>query len=231
MTLNAVIQLIAIAAIPLIFAITLHEAAHGWIASKLGDTTALMLGRVTLNPAKHIDPIGTIVFPLLTILLTGFMFGWAKPVPVNYHNLKKPRRDMFFVAIAGPLANLCMAFFWGAIAKLSIVHAVSDVHPTLKLITSFIHLSSQFGVLINLVFMMLNLLPLPPLDGSRIVSAILPPAIARTYEKIEPFGIWILIALLIFGVLGMILLPSIQWLTILISKIYGITPFHELFRR
>jgi len=231
MTFGNAMQLIAIAAIPLIFAITLHEAAHGWIASKLGDTTALMLGRVTLNPAKHIDPIGTIVFPLMTILLTGFMFGWAKPVPINYHNLHHPRRDMIFVAAAGPFANLLMAFIWGAIAKLSLLLVVSDAHPTLKIIGTFIHLSSQFGLLINIVFMFLNLLPLPPLDGSRVVSAILPPGAARLYEKIEPYGIWILIALLIFGILGMILIPSIQWLNNIISNIYGITPFHMLFRR
>lgn len=231
MTFASAMQLIAIAAIPLIFAITVHEVAHGWVASKLGDTTALMLGRITLNPAKHIDPIGTIVFPIITILFTGFMFGWAKPVPVNFNNLKKPRRDMILVAIAGPFTNLLMAFIWGAIAKLSLLISVSGAHPILKVTATFIHLSSQFGILINIVFMFLNLIPIPPLDGSRVVSAILPPGMASAYEKIEPFGIWILLALLIFGVLGMILLPSIQWLNNIISQIYGITPFQELFRR
>lgn len=231
MTFNAAMQLIAIAIIPLIFAITLHEAAHGWVASKLGDKTALMLGRVTLNPAKHIDPIGTIVFPVITLLLSGFMFGWAKPVPVNFQNLHKPRSGMFFVAIAGPFANLIMAFIWGAIAKLSILISVSDTHTTLKTIATFVHLSSQFGVLINCVFLMLNLLPIPPLDGSRIVSSVLPARIAWAYEKIEPFGIWILLGLLIFGILGLILWPSIQWLTTQISNLYGITPFHILIRQ
>lgn len=231
MTLNVAMQLIAIAIIPLIFAITLHEAAHGWIASKLGDTTALMLGRVTLNPAKHIDPIGTVLMPILTLVFSGFMFGWAKPVPVNFHNLNHPRRDMILVAIAGPLANLVMAFIWGGIAKLSMLIAVSDAHSVLKVTATFIHLSSQFGILINCVFLMLNLLPIPPLDGSRVVSAILPPGAARAYGMIEPYGIWILLALLIFGFLGLVLWPSIQWLTTQISNIYGITPFHLLFRR
>ena len=231
MNFDAAIQMIAVAMIPLIFAITLHEAAHGWIASKLGDKTALMLGRVTLNPTKHIDPLGTIIFPILTLLLSGFMFGWAKPVPVNYQNLHHPRRDMLLVAIAGPFANLVMAFIWGAIAKLSIMTAVSDIHPVLKTTATFIHLSSQFGVLINCIFLMLNLLPIPPLDGSRVISAILPPQIAHAYERIEPFGIWILLGLLIFGLLGIILWPPIQWLISLISHIYGITPFHLLIRQ
>lgn len=231
MTLNIAMQLIALTAIPLIFAITVHEAAHGWIASKLGDTTALMLGRVTLNPAKHIDPIGTVIFPIIMVLLTGFMFGWAKPVPVNYQNLHKPRRDMLLVAIAGPLANLGMAFIWAAIAKLSMMVAVSNAHPTLKLIFTFVHLSSLFGVFLNLVFMILNLIPIPPLDGSRIISAILPPGAARVYEKIEPFGIWILLALLVFGILSTILMPSVQWVTEQISNLYGITPLHKFLQR
>jgi len=231
MTFASAMQLIAIAAIPLIFAITLHEVAHGWVASKLGDTTALMLGRVTLNPTKHIDPFGTVIVPILTILLTGFMFGWAKPVPVNFNNLNHRRRDMVFVAVAGPFANLVMAFLWGAIAKLSLLLSVSDAHPILKVTATFIHLSSQFGILINIVFMFLNLLPVPPLDGSRIILAILPPGLAVMYEKIEPFGIWIILALLVFGILSAILLPSIQWLNSLISQIYGIAPFHELIRR
>jgi len=226
-TLNAAMQFLAIAIIPLIFAITLHEAAHGWIASKLGDTTALMLGRVTLNPAKHIDPLGTLIFPIATLLLSGFMFGWAKPVPINYRNLHHPRRDMFLVALGGPMANLLMAFIWGAIAKLSLLLAMPiNTSPILKITATFIHLSSQFGVLINCIFLLLNLLPIPPLDGSRLVSSILPPTFAHIYEKIEPFGIWILLGLLIFGLLGLILWPSVQWLTALISRIFNITPFH-----
>lgn len=231
MNLNAAMQFIAIAIIPLIFAITLHEAAHGWVASKFGDTTALMMGRVTLNPAKHIDPIGTILMPIITLLFSGFMFGWAKPVPINYHHLKHPRRDMMLVAFAGPLANLVMALIWGAIAKLSMLVAVSNAHSILKVTATFVHLSSQFGILINCIFLMLNLLPIPPLDGSRIVSAILPPAAARAYDMIEPYGIWILLALLIFGFLGLVLWPSVQWLTTQISNLYGITPFHLLLRR
>lgn len=230
MNLNTAMQLIAIAAIPLIFAITLHEAAHGWVASKFGDKTALMLGRVTLNPAKHIDPIGTIVFPILTLLLSGFMFGWAKPVPVNYHNLHNPRRDMLFVALAGPLSNLVMAFLWAIIAKLTMMVFISDTHSVLKTTATFIHLSAQFGILINCLLMVLNLIPIPPLDGSRVVSSLLPPSVTYYYEKIEPYGIWILLALLIFGVLGYILWPSIHFLTSQISALFDI-PTLKSFRR
>jgi Zn-dependent protease len=226
MNLDAAMQLIALSAIPLIFAITLHEAAHGWIASKLGDTTALMLGRVTLNPAKHIDPIGTVILPIMSLILSGFMFGWAKPVPINYHQLNHPRRDMLLVALAGPAANLFMALLWGAIAKLSLFISVGDTHSTLKVAATFLHLSSRYGIFINCIFMMLNMLPLPPLDGSRIVSAILPPDMARSYEKIEPYGIWILLGLLMFGVLGIILWPSVQWFVAMISQLYGITPIY-----
>jgi len=228
LNINAVMQFIAVAFIPLIFAITLHEAAHGWVASKLGDSTALMLGRVTLNPAKHIDPIGTILLPIITLLLSGFMFGWAKPVPVNYHNLKKLRRDTFLVSIAGPASNLLMAVLWGGVAKLVTVFATANGGPTFKTVITFLHYTSQFGIFINSIFMVLNLLPIPPLDGGRILSALLPPSISHFYDKIEPFGIWILIALLAFGLLGLILLPLVQSTTLLISKMYGLTPFHLL---
>jgi len=230
MNINATIQLIAIAAIPLIFAITLHEAAHGWVASKFGDKTALMLGRVTLNPAKHIDPIGTILFPILTLLLSGFIFGWAKPVPINYNNLGKPKRDMLFVAVAGPASNLLMALLWAIIAKLTLLVFISDAHPILKTTATFIHLSAQFGILINCLLMVLNLIPIPPLDGSRVVSSLLPPNAAYIYEKIEPYGIWILLGLLVFGILGQILWPPIHYLTTHISALFNI-PTLQSFRR
>ena len=214
--------MIAIVAIPLIFAITLHEAAHGWVASKFGDKTALMLGRVTLNPAKHIDPIGTILFPIITLLLSGFIFGWAKPVPINYHNLNKPRRDMLLVALAGPIANLIMAFFWALIAKLTLLVFISNAHPVLKTTAAFIHASAQIGILINCLLLVLNLIPIPPLDGSRVVSSLLPPSMAYYYDKIEPFGIWIILGLLVFGILGYILWPPISYLTSFISTLFGI---------
>jgi Zn-dependent protease len=230
MNLNTAMQLIAIAAIPLIFAITLHEAAHGWVASKFGDNTALMLGRVTLNPVKHIDPIGTVLFPIITMLLSGFIFGWAKPVPVNFNNLKNPRRDAIFVALAGPISNFIMAILWAIIAKLMLMVFVSDAHPILKTTATFIHLSAQFGILINCLLMVLNLIPIPPLDGSRVVSSLIPPRAAYYYEKIEPYGIWILLALLIFGVLGYVLWPPIHTLTSLISSTFGIPTLQSLRR-
>ncbi len=219
---NAIIRAISVAAIPLIFAITLHEAAHGWVASKLGDTTALMLGRVSLNPIKHIDPIGTIVLPcFLMILRGGFIFGWAKPVPVNWRNLNKPRRDMALVAIAGPAANLLMAFAWAALAKISL-HAGNSNILWLNNAMIFTQQASLFGIRINIMLMILNLLPIPPLDGSRIISAILPPAAAITYEKIEPYGIWILLALILLGILHLILYPPVIMTMIFIFKLFGL---------
>ena len=231
MNINTAMQLIAIAAIPLIFAITLHEAAHGWVASKFGDKTALMLGRVTLNPGKHIDPIGTILFPIITLLLSGFIFGWAKPVPINYNNLKNPRRDMIFVALAGPVSNFIMAILWAIIAKLMLLVFVSNAHPVLKTTATFIHLSAQFGILINCLLLVLNLIPIPPLDGSRVVSSLLPPNMAYYYAKIEPYGIWILLALLLFGILGYVLWPSIHFLTNGISSLFGIPSLQSLRNR
>ncbi len=223
MNINVAIQVICIAAIPLIFAITLHEAAHGWVASKLGDTTALMLGRVTLNPGKHIDPLGTVVVPIIMLLLGGFIFGWAKPVPVNWQNLHHPKRDMAIVAVAGPAANLLMALFWAIIAKLSyILFGASSSQPFLQSAATFIHLAAKFGITINVVLMVLNLIPIPPLDGSRVVSSMLPPNMAYAYEKIEPFGIWILLALLVSGILFKIIGPSMRYIIALIMAAFGI---------
>lgn len=223
MNLNTAIQTIAVAAIPLIFAITLHEAAHGWVASKLGDTTALMLGRVTLNPAKHIDPIGTVILPMVMLWLGGFIFGWAKPVPVNWQNLRNPKRDMAIVALAGPAANLLMALFWGMIAKISlIIFSGQSVHPFIKTTATFIHLASLFGITINCVLLVLNLIPIPPLDGSRVVSSFLPVNAASAYEKIEPYGIWILLALLVLGVLASVLWPPVRFLVGNIRALFGL---------
>lgn len=219
-----IIHLIAVILLPLLFAITLHEAAHGWVASKLGDKTALMMGRVTLNPVKHIDPLGTLILPILMLILSKFTFafGWAKPVPVTWQNLRKPRRDMALVAFAGPFANLLMALLWAAIAKASLTLGSGAEESILRNATVFFYNAGIFGILINVVLMILNLIPLPPLDGSRIVSAILPPKAACSYSKIEPYGIWILLGLLVFGLLGRILLSPVIHLSQFIRSLFGL---------
>lgn len=223
MNIDQVIQSIAVSILPLIFAITLHEAAHGWVANKCGDKTALMMGRVTLNPIKHIDLIGTIIIPIILLFLGGFVFGWAKPVPVAWQNLNHPRRDMAIVAVAGPIANLIMAFIWAVIAKLSTTYLINIPTPWLATTGQFLQQAAIFGVFINSILLVLNLLPIPPLDGSRIISSILPPKSAYYYEKIEPFGIWILIALLFLGVLRFILWPPI---TLIVHWIFTLFNLH-----
>lgn len=225
---QSIIQFICIAAIPLIFAITLHEAAHGWMASKLGDQTASIMGRVSLNPARHIDPFGTIILPLMMLALGGFIFGWAKPVPIAWQNLRHPRRDMAFVALAGPSANLLMAFLWAILAKLShLVFLNSNLHETLHSVMLFVHLTSRFGIMINCVLLVINLIPLPPLDGSRVVSSLLPPNLAKKYNRLEYYGLWIFLGLLFLlyftNSFGIITGP-IYSLMQLIYQLIGIPP-------
>jgi Zn-dependent protease len=193
-----VIQEIAVYAIPVLFAITVHEAAHGYVARMFGDNTAYVLGRVTLNPVKHIDPIGTIVVPLGMVLLTGFMFGWAKPVPVDWGSLRKPKRDMIWVAAAGPGVNLAMAVVWALLYRVLSAAGVQE---------SYFYLVAQAGISVNLVFMALNLLPIPPLDGGRIVSGLLPTRMSIAYSRIEPYGLFILLALMFTGALSFFLRP------------------------
>lgn len=208
--LQSLIQLICIAAIPLIFAITLHEAAHGWVASKFGDQTASIMGRVSLNPARHIDPFGTVILPLLMIVMSHgqFIFGWAKPVPVVWRNLRNPRRDKALVAIAGPAANLLMAILWAAVAKIShLVFLNPHTHETFRQIALFFHQTSRFGIMINCILLVLNLIPIPPLDGSRVVSSLLPPALALKYDRLEWYGLWIFLGLILF-----LLLTNTMWL-------------------
>ncbi len=213
---QSIIQLICIAAIPLIFAVTLHEAAHGWIASKLGDQTASIQGRVSLNPMRHIDPFGTVILPLMMLALGGFIFGWAKPVPIAWQHLRKPRRDMALVAIAGPGANLLMAFLWAIIAKIShlvfIHHQAQDMMHSTAL---FIHLASRFGIMINCVLLVINLIPIPPLDGSRVITSLLSPALARKYNRLEIYGLWIFLGLFF-------LLYATHSLGIIYSPIYAL---------
>jgi len=198
------IQKLAVLALPVIFAVTLHEAAHGWMADRLGDRTARMLGRVTLNPLKHIDPIGTVLVPLGMFALTGFMFGWAKPVPIDGRNLRRPRRDMALVAAAGPAANLLMAVLWG----FGIVLGQSLLQSGNWFAEPLLYMGAA-GVLINVILMVLNLLPIPPLDGSRVVSSLLPLNAARSYAKLEPYGLFIVVGLLVTGILGRIVLPMV----------------------
>ena len=216
-----IIQGIAIYALPVIFAITMHEAAHGYIAKHFGDFTAYNEGRISLNPIRHIDLVGTIVVPLILFVLSkltisaGFLFGWAKPVPVNFSNLRKPKRDMLWVAAAGPGANLLMAFFWALVIKLGIVMPEHDfVKPMV--------LMGIAGIEINVILMVLNLLPLPPLDGGRMAVSLLPHRIAYQFAKIEPYGFMILLGLLFSGVLGAVIGPAVTWTKLMIVSIFGL---------
>lgn len=194
-------QAIAVYAIPVLFAITVHEAAHGYVARMFGDNTAYVLGRVTLNPIKHIDPLGTIVIPLAMVVTTGYMFGWAKPVPVDWSSLRKPKRDMIWVAAAGPGVNLLMAIIWAIVLRALSMTGVEE---------RFFFEVAEAGIRVNLVFMALNLLPIPPLDGGRIVAGLLPNRLSYAYSKIEPFGLFIIVALMFTPILGILLRPFLQ---------------------
>lgn len=214
----SLIQKIIVWAVPVIFAITVHEVAHGWVANRLGDPTARMLGRLTLNPIKHIDPVGTIAVPLLLLLLPGgFIFGWAKPVPVTQQNLRNQRRDMAIVAAAGPLSNILMALFWGSVAMLGAHVDMGSVGQPLRLM-------GEAGILINIALAVLNLLPLPPLDGGRVVSNLLPPRLSARYDRVEPFGFIILVGLMVTGILWYIMGPPYILLLTLFYNGFGIQP-------
>lgn len=213
------IQTISMWILPVLFAVTVHEAAHGYMAYLLGDKTASVLGRLTLNPIKHIDVFGTIILPIALLLLnTGVILGWAKPVPVNSNNFSKPRRDMALVALAGPLSNFIMAIIWAAIAKAGVMLLARNIPGALAVCSM-----GEAGIMINLMLMVLNLLPIPPLDGSHVVAGVLPRAIAIGYERIASFGFIIILALLYLGVINMIILPAIQFLYGLISIVFGLS--------
>jgi len=209
------IQTIAIYALPVIFAITLHEAAHGYVAKHFGDLTAYAQGRVSLNPIRHIDLVGTILLPLLTLLLGGILFGWAKPVPVNFSALRRPKQDMLWVALAGPGANLFMALMWGFVIRLGLAMSESDLSRPMILM-------GEAGIKINIVLMVLNLLPLPPLDGGRIAVSLLPMRTAQSFARIEPYGFMILLLLLITGVLGAIIGPFIAMGIRMVAWFFGL---------
>jgi len=221
-------QTIAVYALPVVFAITLHEAAHGYVAKHFGDLTAYAAGRVSLNPLRHIDPVGTVVLPLVLLAVSklfgggGILFGWAKPVPVNFANLRRPKRDMLWVAAAGPAANLLMALFWTLMVKLGL--GMADNYFALPLA-----LMGAAGVFINVIIMVLNLLPLPPLDGGRIMVSLLPHRLAYQFARIEPYGFIILIVLLFSGALGFVMWPLIGITMSLIAALFGV-PMSDLVR-
>jgi Zn-dependent protease len=210
MDINQFVQTVAIYALPVLFAITLHEAAHGYVARHFGDMTAYAQGRISLNPARHIDLVGTIIVPIAILAVSkltagaGLLFGWAKPVPVNYSALRRPRQNMLWVAAAGPAANLVMAVGWALLLKISLVFPDNYFSEPMRLMC-------KAGINVNLVLMLLNLLPILPLDGGRIVASLLPSRIAWGYAKLEPLGFPILLVLLFVGALGVILAPMINF--------------------
>ncbi|WP_024929676.1 MULTISPECIES: site-2 protease family protein [unclassified Methylophilus] len=206
-----VVQKIAAYALPILFAITVHEAAHGYAAKFFGDLTAERMGRITLNPFKHIDPIGTILLPALSIILGGVLFGWAKPVPVNFGQLRRPKQDMLWVALAGPASNFAMAIVWGLIlARIALFPESAQ---------AFLAQMSLAGIQINLVLLVLNLFPLPPLDGGRIAVSLLPMQAAIKFAQIERYGMLILIALLFTGILGVLLSPVLKFFQQLLTML------------
>ena len=211
------IQKIAIWTLPVVLAITVHEVAHGWVALRCGDRTAQMMGRLTLNPIKHIDPIGTLVVPGILLLLGGFVFGWAKPVPVTWENLRRPKLDMAIVAAAGPFSNFIMALIWAILLKLGLT-----VGGTWGWFSQPIVHMAQAGITINLVLMVLNLIPIPPLDGGRIAVGLLPGPLAWQLSRLERFGMIIVLGLLFTGVLSWIMSWPVSALGKLIYSLVGL---------
>lgn len=217
---ESLIATLAIWALPVLLAITLHEAAHGYVARHFGDPTADQEGRITLNPFKHIDPVGTLLVPGAILVLSsllgggGMLFGWAKPVPVNFSRLRKPKSDMLWVAAAGPFVNFLMALGWALLAKIALTNPDSIyATPMLEM--------GKAGMQINTVLMVLNLLPIPPLDGGRIAVSLLPHRLAWQFSRIEPYGFPILLLLLFTGILGQILWPLMALFRIFLATLFG----------
>lgn len=211
-----IVQQLAVAVIPVLFAITLHEVAHGWVARQFGDRTAEMLGRLTINPLKHVDPVGTVLVPAVMLLLGGFIFGWAKPVPIGVRNLRNPRRDMIFVAAAGPVSNVLMAIGWAVLARLVLAFDLGGGAG------QYFMAMAQVGVFVNVILAVFNMLPLPPLDGGRVLTGLLPPAQGAALARIEPWGLPIILLLLVTGVLWRLLQPLMTALSNAVFSIVGL---------
>jgi Zn-dependent protease len=214
----SLLQLISVLVIPVLFAIIVHEVAHGWVAKHLGDPTAQRLGRLSLNPLKHIDPVGTILVPAMLVLLrVGFIFGWAKPVPITWENLRRPKRDMALVAAAGPVANLLMAVFWALVVKIG-----SVLPESVHWVSQPMQYMGLGGILANILLMVFNLLPLPPLDGGRVAVGLLPGPLAWQLSRLEPYGFFILIGLMLTGVLGYVIGPAVELMARFVVFLVGL---------
>lgn len=209
---SSFIQQISIMALPLLLGVILHEVAHGWVANKLGDPTARLSGRLTLNPMAHIDPFGSILIPGILILSHApFLFGYAKPVPVNFHNLRNPKKDMVWVALAGAVTNLLLALGFSVVFRIIIAASILREWPLLSLVLEPLVLMLAYGVKINVVLAIFNLIPIPPLDGGRVMVGLLPLKAAYTYSKLEPFGFLIVIGLLVTHILDWLISPLIYF--------------------
>ncbi|MBU0745138.1 MAG: site-2 protease family protein [Gammaproteobacteria bacterium] len=215
---HTTVQMISVWILPVLFAITVHEVAHGYVAYLLGDKTAKVLGRLTLNPIKHIDLMGTIVVPIVLLFLGGIIIGWAKPVPIDIRNLHKPRRDFALIAAAGPIANLIMVVIWAGIARGGMVLAGLDFPGSVA-----IYMMGIAGISINLMLAILNLLPIPMLDGGHIIASLLPRSLAYQYERIAPYGLIILLILVALGVINFVMQPAVQFLYSLVISMFGLS--------